>query len=918
MHEEIRPAASELVGEEARGEFPRLPPTENFTGNISETAKRYVEEVRAQLERDTWAGASGWSVALRFSDAVDDLVRFVVDAATVRYAQRYALAHQRCAVVAQGGYGRREMNPWSDVDLLVLYPGRISPFVETISERLIQTLFDAQLHAGWAVRTVKDCVDQAATDITIRTTMMDGRFVAGSSELGEELARIVETQLVRRDVGGFIGQKLTESTDRHRRMGGSVFMLEPNVKDGQGGLRDLQTLVWVARVSRGVTSLEALCAAGIATETEQQDLVSAREFVMRARNALHFLSRFKQDKLSFELQDSIAERFGYAATASHAPAEVFMRAYYGHAAVIARTTEDLLSRLTAPPEPAGLLTRLAGRKVRNGVSIAGGQLVVEEKILADHPVNLLAVFQDAQRASVTLSSGSREAIRRNVDRITEEVVMSPEAIAVFTSILKANEGVYSTLTEMNRLGVLGRFIPEFGRLFCMVQHDFYHVYTVDEHSLIGIRELERVRDGAYEADSPLLTQVMRDFDRPELLFLAMMFHDLGKGYGGDHDERGAQMVANIGVRLGLNLDDRESLEFLVRHHLMMSALAQTRDIEDDELVEGFARDVQTRANLEALYLLTFADMRAVGPQIWNGWRDHLLSELYLRAVDVFETGEVSDVNRDARVRRVRERVTAMATGGDEKRRLADFVADMPAAYLLSSTDARIVDDWRLYESLGGGIFRSGVAHFPSRGFSEIAVCTHDTEGLFVRLCGVLSAHDLNILSAKIVTSSRGVVIDTFRIEHSGEPVIALDPEVWAAVRRDIERVLADEVEVASLVEAAAKRRPAPASVRKARKRARTAVQIDNTVSRQYTVVDVYAADRPGVLFAVADAMYHCGLTIHLAKINTYVHQVLDVFYVTDRNGAKLADGPDTERVSVAILDRIRDPSSDAAGVSTLQ
>jgi len=895
----------------------RLPPAEEFTGNLSEVAKAYVEQVRAGVERATWAGAPGDETALAFSAAVDELVRFIVDTATVRFAHRYARAHQRCAVIAQGGYGRSEMNPWSDVDLLILYPGRISPYVETISERLIQTLFDAQLQAGWAVRTTRDCIEQAAQDLTIRTTMLDGRFVAGSEDLGEEFAELVRTQLAVRDVQGFVDSKLAENSERQARMGGSVFMLEPNVKDGQGGLRDIHTLLWVARVKKNVTTLEGLATAEIASESEQRELVRAREYLLRVRNALHCLARFKHDKLSFDYQERIAERFQYAATSTHSPAEVFMREYYTHAAIVARTASDLLARLTAPPDPSGILSRLAGRKLRKGVSIAGSQLVVDEKIFEEDPVNLLAIFQDAQRSAVTLSSGTREAVRRNVERLTDEIAASDRAIDVFMSMLKCNDGVYRTLGEMNRLGVLGRLIPEFGRLFCMVQHDFYHVYTVDEHSLIGIRELERVREGAYERDSPLLTQVMRECDRPELLFLSMMFHDLGKGYGGDHDERGALMVVDIAKRLRLNVDDCESLEFLVRNHLMMSALAQTRDIEDDELVEAFVADVQTQANLKNLYLLTFADMRAVGPQIWNGWRDHLLSELYLRAVDVFETGAVSEANREARVQRVRDRVIVVAHGDDERRRLGGFLQDMPAAYLLASTDERIIDDWRLYESLGAGIFRSGVAHFAERGFSELAICTHDSEGLFVRLCGVLTAHGLNILSAKIVTSASGIVIDTFRVDHGDPTVDPLDPEVWAGVRTDIERMLAEEVDVAALVEDAARKRPPTSSVRKARKRARTDVEIDNTVSRQYTVIDVYASDRPGVLFAVADAIFHLGLTIHLAKINTYVNQVLDVFYVTDQQGKKVPDGVALERVRDAILARIREPGDEAPRAAAL-
>ncbi len=893
--------------------LPELPIGESFRGDLAEVSRDYITQSRALLETAHLAGAPGLAVAERFSDSVDELIRFIVEVTSVRFRQRYARgALQVCAVIAQGGYGRREMNPWSDVDILVVYPGRLSPYVETVNERLMQTLFDAGLQVGWAVRTFRECLDQADGDLTIKTSLLDGRFVAGSQDLGAEFTEGVQDTLASRDVDGFVRMRTTEATQRHVAQGSSVFVLEPNVKEGQGGLRDLHNVVWVGRVLKGILSVDELASTGLASEEEQRELLAAQEFLLRVRNALHFIARFKQDKLSFEAQEVIAVQFDYEANDTHSAVDRFMRDYYSHAAIIARSTADILERMTAPPEPSGIINRLSRRSLREGVDIVAGQLVADEAIFARDPLNILTVFCDAQLMDVSLSSATRESVRRNAELFTAEHAGSEEGIEAFMSILRASEGVYRTLSEMNRLGVLGRMIPEFGRLFCMVQHDFYHVYTVDEHSLIGIRELERVRAGDFAKDSPLLTQVMRECDQPEILFLGMMFHDLGKGYGGDHDEKGAIMVVDIGKRLRLHVDDRRALEFLVRYHLLMSTNAQTRDIDDDELVSGFVKEVGTFQNLRNLYLLTFADMKAVGPTIWNSWRDHLLGELYLRSVEALETGSVSEQNRQSRLKRVRSRVISRAAGEAERARLTTFVSAMPRDYLLANTEDKIIEQWRLYESLGAGLFRSGIAHFPKRGFTELTICTPDQPGLFVRLTGVLSVRGLSISGAKIATSSEDVCIDTFRIDHARSDIDPLDPEVWAAVRADIEHVLADEVDVKELVDAAARAKPLAKSVRKARRRAMTEVRIDNDVSRKHTVVEVYAADRPGLLFSVADCLHRLGIEIQLAKINTHVNQVLDVFYVHGPDGQKITSEELQDALRAGILAEVLEPEDAAA------
>ena len=886
-----------------------LPSGASAGSRLREISSDYVVAVRERLEADHWAGASGVETALRFSAAIDNLVRFVVDAGTERFVRRYALAHQRCAVIAQGGYGRREMNPWSDVDLLVMYPGRITPYVETINELLIQTLFDAGLQVGWAVRTARECLT-LAKDLTIKTTLLDGRFICGSTDVGAEFASVVQEGVATREVDRFIEAKLAESRSRHARNGGSVFMLEPDVKEGTGGLRDLHTLQWAARVTKGVTQFEGLPDSEVLSEQEFSEMSAAREYIHRVRNSLHFLGKQQQDKLSFESQDEIAGRFGYAADDGHSASELFMRAYYSHAAKLARITADATERLSVPPAPRGLVARVASRLARGSNNVVAGQLVADASGFEKDPVSILSVFSELQRSGARLAPSTREAIRGSLDLLDEATAGSREAIDAFMAILGWNRRVYRTLAEMNRLGVLGRLVPEFGRLFCMVQHDIYHVYTVDEHSLIGIRELELVRDGELAGDSPMLTQIMRECRKPEVVYLAMLFHDLGKGYGGDHDERGAVMVKDIGVRLRLSVEDRSALEFLVRHHLLMSKLAQTRDIEDEQLVSEFAAEVGGLDRLKYLYLLTFADMRAVGPKVWNGWKDHLLSELYLRTAEFLERHELV-VDAGSRLQRVKDRVRSLAASGPEEDRVSAFLASMPQAYLLSNTPEAVFEHRRLHESLGQGLFRSSVSHFADRGYSEMTLVTPNRPGLFAGVMGVLSAHGLNIANARIATSTEGVAVDTFRVDHASSEADATSAKIWEEVRKVGEQALQGQVDVEALMAGARNDDRLPVSVLRARRRATCNVEIDNAASQAHTVIDIYAFDRAGLLFDLAAAFLALNLEVHLAKVTTYVDQVMDVFYVSEHAGGPLAGEARIEEVRRALLGVVR-PSDDSA------
>ncbi len=911
-----------------------LPEPASARGRLSEVARVYMEEVRAEVAEVHWAGTSGGRTAARLATCLDDLMRLIFDVATERFTSRYARTRQQCAILAVGGYGRCEQSPHSDIDFLVLHSGRVTPYVETINESFVYTLWDAKLDLGHAVRNEEECLRLAERDITVRTAIMDGRFLCGSEELAERFAEKVKGPLTTKDAKAFVEAVRADTVDRHERNGGSVFMLEPNVKEGKGGQRDLHAALWLARACKGIADLHGLLENDFISETECEELVAAHEFMLRARHSLHLLSASKTDQLTFERQQAIAEGFGYCTEGRNPASDMFMRDYYHHAAIMSRITNDVVSRMTASTQRTGLFGRLATQRfVRPGVTVTGDRLVIEEGSVDKDPLNLVHAFVDSQRLDVAFSPTTRETLRKNLDLLTPELCAGEEAVAALFEILRAPDGVYRTLANMNRLGVLGRLIPEFGRLFCMVQHDHYHVYTVDQHSLVGVRELERLRAGAYREASPFLTDIMRQCDQPELLFLAMMFHDLGKGYGGDHDERGAVMVRDIARRLFLNEDDCAALEYLVRNHLLMSTLAQKRDVSDPNLVLDLVTQVETPRNLLLLYLLTFADLKAVGPQVWSGWNDHLLAELYRSAAHLFAKGIVTEADLAERAERIKKRLAARATADLERTRMQEFLGTLPDSYFLSHEDDTIVDHWRLHESIGDALFRPGVVHYPERGFTEFTLCTRDRRGLFSRVTGVLTSHGLSVLSSRLTTSSAGWVIDVFRVEHSdrvgnGESsaggadvddgtvaddrtVTASDPVLWDSIKHDLDAVLGGSVEVEDLVSRWLDGRRPRIGDRAPVRGPYARVEIDNTASRDSTVIDVYASDRPGLLFTIANAIYELGLSVYAAVISTQATDVIDVFYVTDQNNGKIEDEGELARIREAIVTAIMGESAGA-------
>jgi [protein-PII] uridylyltransferase len=863
--------------------------------DLTQRARAYVRRTRSFLLEKHRVGAGGREIAGLHSDLIDGLIRNLVAEATVSYARRNPGWGQRCAVVAHGGYGRGELSPHSDVDLLFLYNWKTSGFVEWVAEKTLHALWDAGVQVGHAARSVAQSMRLAGKDTKVRTSLLDARLLCGDASIWKEFADAAEEWLVRRNGRRFIQETLAEAENRRRRFGGSVYLLEPDVKEGEGGLRDIHGALWIGRVKCGIRVLDDFVAHGLLRPEDLAELKAGEDFLWRVRNELHFSSGKHRDQLRFEEQERVAQALGFTEERKLRNVEVFMRTYYRHAAQVSRLTSLALHRLSEPSVGVEAKRELVGREISPGIRLARKQLSLAESATLDGgPEALLGLFAAAQRRKVELSHETRELVRARLGSIDDTARRSAALGAAFMAILKG-ERVYETLVDMHRCGVLGALIPEFERLLCMVLHDHYHIYTVDQHSLRLVKELELFKSGGARDVSPLITQLARETEKNDILYMGALFHDIGKGYGGGHSELGSQMARQIARRLRLNADDSAQVEFLVRHHLLMSTVALRRDLDDDKTIKDFARSVRTVTNLKMLFLLTCADIKSVAPGIWSDWKASLLEQLYLATLpvlEVWEKGEALTENRPARVRRIRERLRRRAGAEFGPTKARALTSALPAPYLLTTPEEDMPRHLKLVDKAAAGGFVTELRHFPERGFSEWAICTGDRSGLFALITGVLAASGFDVLSARATTCSNGIVLDVFRISHGDRADIAQARPRWDRVERRLAKALNGTLDVARLVEESGR----PSLIRRPAPRVPTLIKVDNEASDGLTVVEVYTEDRIAVLFTIAETLHRLGVSIHFAKISTNVDQAADIFYVTDSQGKKIVDGRKLEAI----------------------
>jgi [protein-PII] uridylyltransferase len=828
---------------------------------------------------------------------LDTLYRLAVDE-----AKREGLVPSPLVLVALGGYGRGELHPLSDLDLMLIYDGEMGPFVQRVTQGLLYALWDLGLQVGHAVRSLPDCLAMARTDFPSRTSMQQARFLVGDRRLFNRFRKVLAENVYQKDFAQFLETTLAERDQRYRKFGGSPYMGEPNVKESAGGLRDIHTAMWLASTKFGTRTLQELADKRLITERERKAADEALTFLWRVRNELHFLSGHKNDVLSRDVQPQIAKNFGYSGDEQSLPVEKFMRDYYLHARVVHRVSRRLIARCRET------LSRRATvhRRLRQE-ALADGLIVIDEQLrlaqadghaFREDPLRLLKVFWHRHQLGFELGIDVERAIEESLDLIDDAFRASPEARDLFLGICRNWGRVAQTMREMHELGVLGRYLPEWGALTCLVQYDVYHKFTADQHSLIAVQNLEALAPGQ-SPDSEGNAQVVSELERPGLLMMGMLLHDIGKGQGHGHVAKGIPLIEALTARLGLPPEDADKVVFLVAHHLTMSHIAQRRDIDDPKTVESLGDVCGTPERLRMLYLLTCADMRAVGPGVMTGWQARILWDLYTRTLARLTGGQRERPSREA----VAQRVAATMRGEVARTTVAAHLALLPDRYLTTTSPQRVAAHLRLVDRLAEeGVLATELFHHPDLGSSELVVVTRDVPGLFSLIAGTLAAQGINILSAQIHTRADGIVIDTFQVNDPfGEAVT--EEARWRRTLEALRRVLRGEVAVEELL---ARRRslhgagdetvPGPAKI-----------SLDNQLSDSSTVVEVKCPDRVGLLYVITRTLSSQGLDIASARIATEIDQAYDTFYVTDRQGRRLEDEAAMARVRESLEDALLKP-----------
>ena len=861
-------------------------------------------------------GASGEESVRAHARVVDDVVATLfrlIDGELATTVERAPLV-----VVALGGYGRGELHPSSDIDLMVVYDAgerpdsteghhdaairgaEMAPYVTRLTQELLYTLWDLGFQVGHSLRSLADCVAIAGTDFPSRTSMQEARFLVGDKPLFRRFGRVLRENVFHQDFDEFLKNALSERDQRYRKWGASPYVGEPNVKESAGGLRDIHTAMWLVAAKFGARTLKELADKGLITSGEQASADAALTFLWRVRNELHFFSGHKNDVLGREMQPRIAENLGYRDDEMGLGVERFMREYYLHARVIHRIARRLIARCQETITRRGAAERRSRQQaLADGLVFLDGRLHLADRdpdALRRDPLRILRVFWHLHRLGCELSLDLERAIEAALPLLDDDVRRSPQARDLFLDVCRSWGRVAQTFAEMHELGVLGRYLPEFGALTCLVQYDVYHKFSADQHSLLAVEHLEALAPGQ-SAESEGAAQVFNEVDKPELLMLGMLLHDIGKGKGHGHVAKGIPLVRELTTRIGLPPDDAGLVEFLVAHHLTMSHIAQRRDIDDPKTIADFAAVVGEPQRLRMLYLLTYADMRAVGPGVLTGWQAVVLHELYGRTLSQLTGGRVERPNRHQLAPRLATLVGDGASLQDAKAHLA-LTSDR---YVASTSVQRMAEHVRLVQRLADTPVATELFHHPDLGSSDLVVVTRDVSGLFSLIAGTLAAHGLNILSAQIHTREDGVAIDTFQANDvTGQAVTG--HWQWGRTLDALRAVLAGDQSVEELLE---RRRRAGRQARTAPGRPK--INVNNQLSDSYTVVEVKCPDRVGLLYLITRTLSKLGLDIASARIATEIDQALDTFYVHDGRGGKVAEPDATRSLADALEHALVEP-----------
>jgi len=917
------PTLLEKIETDAAERLP-LPPGRELAKELARY-KNFLKVESHRLKMLHRAGGGGLEICRARAHVLDVLLRYLLRAVKAGPALAGLKSWPAFALVATGGYGRGELNPFSDIDIMFLHDGglitrgKTHPLLTALTSEggLIYALFDIGLKVGHSSRSLDDSIRLANHDMQSKTSLIEARLVDGDAELFRKLQETVLAKCVKGHEDEYIAARIADQNGRRAKFGNSACMQEPNLKNGCGGLRDYQNLLWMAFCKYQTRSWGDLLQRELVTETERRHLEEAYDFLLRVRNDLHYHFGRAGDVLAKNVQPSIAHDLGYHDRSPSKRLEHFMRDLYTHTRNIDLITRTIEQRLALLPQPKLLASfrefLRPGRKrgepqVVDGFKIQDGEIhFTSPRVFRDQPRRLMRVFLHTQQRGLKLHPDLVQLIRNQASLVDNDFLRDPHAHESFLEILNQRGNVARILRLMHEVGFLGKYLPEFGRLTCLVQHEFYHQYTADEHTLVCIAKL----DETWAAKKPPMShyaEILQSVERPFVLYLALLLHDAGKAQPGeDHSEVGAQLALRVAKRLGLDAATTHALQLVIRHHLLMSIASQRRDLDDAAVIRQFAGQVQNVENLALLTLHTLADSLGTKENFWNGFKDTSLWTLFHKTRNLLAGG--SDFLRKEEMQRglLELEVRRLAPSNVNDEELHAHFLHLPPRYLQIHSARQIVADLQLVHRFmhlqiaAEERALEPVVHWhnePDRGYTAFQVCTWDRTGLFSKICGSLSAAGLNILSAQIFSRLDGIILDTFFVTDARTGTLAKKEEREACEKLLTRTLTGEELDFAALI-AQRKSRLALYQSHEG-ERIPTVVHFDNATSDTRTIIDVQTEDRVGLLYAISQAFAQLGVDISVAKICTEKGAAFDSFYVTEIGAGKIQDAERLKSIETGI------------------
>lgn len=837
-----------------------------------------LAQARETLFEGHLSGLPGSVVVRRTTDWVEGVIKRLYNETQARYP-----AFAPVGLAAVGGFGRGELNLHSDVDLLFIYPPKLKPEMERLAEQVLYPLWDLRLDVGHAARTIPECLSLAAQDFSVLVSMLTARTIAGSPELidllGRKLAGSLKSKRARQS---FLDQVEEADEERQNKFGHTPNLLEPNLKEGEGGLRDIHAVTWLGLGCFGVRTLTGLVELGLLTDDEVAFMGEAREFLWRVRNHLHYLAKKHDDQLTFERQEQVARFLEYKDEGGITATELFMRDVYTRAHHLRNIRDMVFERVheRLAPQPRKVV------RAESGIVIKDNRLhfASTDRIEAN-PGLMMRIFTVSGRTGIKVSHQARLEVRDRLHLVNDEFRRDPRIRDDFFDVLIPRRLKPGAVFALHSSGLLIAYLPELAGVFQLPQNDAFHIFTVDTHLLRTVHLLHRLGQGRGPSEAGrLVVDLMGQLKRPRVLYLAALLHDIGKGGGKGHSERGVELAEPILERLAFSEEEARMVKFLILRHLLLMETALRRDIHDEKLLFSIARSVGDEERLGMLYLLTVADSLATGERAWSNWQSTLLIELYFRTLAQLTRDDIDYLGTPEWLEELKETVVGFLEGKLDRDKVEAALENLPDQYLLSTRPKTMAEQIVLQEELGRKKMVFSVEEKEAEGYCQFTVITRRRRGVFGRMAGVLTLNGLNILGAQIHNRRDNISTLLFQTEFPADKYGMV--QKWTRVGVDMERALSGRLALSVRVD---QRLAQTRQVPNRAPRRPAEVEIDNTVSDFHTVVEVAATDRPGLLYDITRVFFELDLEIHIAKIYTRIDQIVDVFYVTDVDGQKSVD-----------------------------